>query len=106
MILKSKIQDIDYSRYYFEFNDTLLDFAETDEHELYALPFSSPLIFNEPYEEDYERLKKSGRPITQDDYTKACKHYFMTQGFSQSEAYSHAKEMLKRTRIFNPSQKS
>ena len=106
LILKSKIQDIDYSRYYFEFNDTLLDFAETDEHELYALPFSSPLIFNEPYEEDYERLKKSGRPITQDDYTKACKHYFMTQGFSQSEAYSHAKEMLKRTRIFNPSQKS
>lgn len=104
--LKSMLSGLDYSNYYFEFNDELLDFAETNEQELYTMPFGSGLIFNAPYEEDYDRLTSSAKHISQNDFEKACKQYFISQGFSQSEAYQHAKTMLKRTNIFNPDQLS
>lgn len=104
--LKSMLSDLDYSNYYFEFNDELLDFAETNENELYNMPFGSGLIFNAPYLEDYERLVSQAKHISQNDYEKACKQYFIAQGFSQSEAYHHARTMLKRTSIFNPDQLS
>ena len=104
--LKSMLSGLDYSNYYFEFNDELLNFAETNENELYNNPFASHLIFNAPYYEDYERLVSQAKHISQNDFEKACKQYFISQGFSQGDAYRHAKNMLKRTNIFNPDQLS
>ena len=104
--LNSMLAGLDYSNYYFEFNDDLLDFAEINEHELYAFPFGASLIFNAPYEEDYEKLTSQAKHVSQEDFEKACKEYFMSQGFLPSDAYMYAKTMLKRTSIFNPDQLS
>ncbi len=105
--LKSMLNSYDYSAAYFEQNDSLLNYIDINEQELYAgyfLPYVK--IYNEPYNTDFEKLTKEARFVSKEDYTKACINYFLSQGLSKEDAVKHAEAMLQQTNIFNPDQLS
>ena len=95
----------------FDFQNTYLEYSgefvhgeyQTNEQELYLHPVSDPYaIYNVPYIEDFEKLKKSAKLFTNEDIFKAYIHIFEARGFDFATAQNLACLALRQTDIINP----
>ena len=95
----------------FDFQNTYLEYSgefvhgeyQTNEQELYLHPVSDPYaIYNVPYIEDFEKLKKSAKLFTNEDIFKAYINIFEARGFDFATAQNLACLALRQTDIINP----
>lgn len=95
----------------FDFQNTYLEYSgefvhgeyQTNEQELYLHPVSDPYaIYNVPYIEDFEKLKKSAKLFTNEDIFKAYINIFEARGFDFATAQNLSCLALRQTDIINP----
>lgn len=103
-LLKSKLETFDASKSYLETDDRLTKYSVINERELYSGYPSDDydFIYNEPYEEDYDRLSKSAPFVNQFSFFKACQRIFLSQGFDFSDASDFAGQMMRNTDRVDP----
>ena len=108
-MLLNGLKTVSFGDIYFEEcdeEDELYKFSNINEQELYSghiLIFNN--IYNKPYLEDFERLKKSARFISQEDFKKAGIQYFLSEDFDYKTARFYTETMLRLTNIVEPKKK-
>ena len=101
-MLKLKVEDVDLAKMFFEAHDNdMTEIYETNEQELYTGRFLSHSIYNEPYEEDYEKLKSQASPVTGKMLKKAFKQIYLSQGNDKEFADKLVELTLRRTNLLS-----
>ena len=96
--IKNKLKTLDLAEIFLEEHpENLTLYATTNENEIYATQAPPDRIYNQPYEEDFERLTNSATVFVNEEIFKAFINIYMAQGNNFSFAQELACLTLRKT---------
>ncbi len=98
--IREDISNSDRAGYFYEIqNSRMSEYANTNEQEIYTGLYDRKDIYNDPYEEDFDKLCSKAKYLTYNEFFEAFLNIYLSQGMDKETACKIAKLTLQKTQF-------